>query len=30
MHIAGTKGAPKNSKELEYDTISSREEKAEI
>ena len=30
MHIASTKGAPKNSKELKYDTILSREEKAEI
>ena len=30
MHIASTKGAPKISKELKYDTILSREEKAEI
>ena len=29
MHIASTKGAPKNSKELKYDTKLSREEKAE-
>ena len=30
MHATSTKGAPKNSEELKYDTISSREEKVEI
>ena len=30
MHVARTKGAPKNSKELKYDTVSSLEEKVEI
>ena len=30
MHAASMKGAPENSEELKYDTISSHEEKEEI